>query len=109
MHTCRAGGSGWKMDGKRYDYDLYYNPSTQPQCIVCSNFSKENVQCWEITQNGIPKIIQLLKDFLAIFIHTVISRKLGNTVQCITTTKVYLGGRKKKIEEELEKGGWMQK
>ena len=76
MHTCRAGGSGWKMDGKRYDYDLYYNPSTQPQCIVCSNFSKENVQCWEITQNGIPKIIQLLKDFLAIFIHTVISRKL---------------------------------
>lgn len=35
--------------------------------------------------------------------------KVGNTVQCITTTKVYLGGRKKKIEEELEKGGWMQK
>ena len=51
-------------------------PLNHSQCIVCSHFSKENVQCWEITQNGIPKIIQLLKDFLAILIHTVISRKL---------------------------------
>lgn len=108
MHTCRAGGSGWKMDGKRYDYD-HYNPSTQPQCIVCSHFSKENVQCWEITPKWHPKNYLATERFFSNFYTHCGKYKVGNTVQCITTTKVYLGGRKKKIEEELEKGGWMQK